>query len=103
MRPERFAFAELEPDIVELVLQRVLSMAPDFSEALARQIEREIKAEHGGKRVFVPKGSKRLTHEEREALFKDGLTSMSTEEITKKHKISRATMYRAMKQGGRFG
>ena len=102
MTPDRFAFAELEPDIVELVLRRVIAMAPGFSEALASQIEREVKAEHGGKRMFVPKGSKRLTFEQREALFKDGLTNMSTEELTKKHKISRATMYHAMKQGGRF-
>lgn len=103
MTPDRFTFTDLEPDIVELVLQKVIAMAPGFSAALARQIEMEVKAEHGGKRVFVPKGAKRLTPEQREALFKDGLTSMSTEEITQKHKISRSTMYRAMKQGGRFG
>lgn len=100
---ESFGFQDLEPDIVALVLQRVIAMAPGFSEALAKQIEHEVKELHGGKRVFVPKGSKRMTPDERQALFVDGLTDMSTEDLTKKHKISRATLYRAMKQGGRFG
>ena len=100
---DKFDFSALEPDIVALVLQKVIAMSPGFSEALARQIEQSVKEEHGGKRMFIPKGGKRLTPEQREAVFQDGLTSMSTEEITQKHKISRATMYRTMKQGGRFG
>ena len=94
---------DIEPDIVELVLRRVIATTPNFSEAAAKEIEREIKDQFGGRRFFLPKGAKRLTHEEREALFKDGLTNMTTAEITEKHKISRSTMYRAMKQGGRFG
>ena len=94
---------DLEPDIVALVLQKVIALSPGFSQALAQQIEREVKDEHGGQRLFVPKGAKRLTPEQRQAVFQDGLTPMSTEEITSKHKISRPTMYRIMKQGGRFG
>lgn len=103
MKLDSFKFEDLEPDIVAVVLQRVIALAPGFSQALARQIEQEVKEQHGGKRIFVPKGAKRLTIEQRKAVFKDGLTSMSTEEITEKHKISRSTMYRTMKQGGRFG
>ena len=103
MTRDPFRFQDLEPDIVALVLQRVLAMAPGFSEALARQIEQEVKEQHGGKRMFVPKGSKRKTPEERQAIVADGLTDMSTEDLIKKHKISVSTLYRAMKQGGRFG
>ena len=103
MTPERYKFEDLEPDIVNLVLQRVIAMAPGFTHALALQIEHEIKEEHGGKRVFVPKGAKRMSLEQREAVFKDGLSNMSAGELIKKHKISRSTMYRTMKQGGRFG
>jgi DNA-directed RNA polymerase specialized sigma24 family protein len=52
----------------------------------------------------VPKGAKRLTPEQRQAVFQDGLTSMDNDEIGKKHNISRRTIYRVMKEGGgRFG
>ena len=101
---EKFDFSALEPDIVALVLQKVIAMSPGFSEALARQIEQEIKELHGGQRLFVPKGAKRLTPEQRQAVFQDGLTSMDNDEIGKKHNISRRTIYRVMKDGGgRFG
>lgn len=92
-----------EPDIVLLVLQRVRAVTPALSEEAAQKIEQQVRAEYGGRRLFVPKGAKRLTPEQREAVFKDGLSNMPTSEITTKHKISRATLYREMKKGGRFG
>lgn len=103
MTHEKIDGEELELDIVAYVLQRVIAMAPGFSQALARQIEQLVKDEHGGRRLYVPKGAKRMTAEQRQAVFKDGLTTMSTDEITKKHKISIRTLERTMKQGGRFG
>lgn len=100
---DNFNFEDLEPDIVALVLQKCVAMAPGFSEALARQIEQQIKDLHGGRRVYVPKGSKRKTPEQLQALYADGLTAMPTEDLLEKHEISRSTMYRTMKKGGRFG
>jgi Mor family transcriptional regulator len=100
MMRDKFDFSALEPDIVALVLQKVIAMSPGFSEALARQIEQEVKEEHGGQRLFVPKGAKRLTPEQRAAVFQDGLTDMDNDAISKKHKVSRATIYRVMKSGG---
>ena len=44
----------------------------------------------------------RLTAEQRQAVFADGKSNMPTPEIITKHKISRATLYREMKKGGRF-
>lgn len=92
-----------DPDVVAYTLQMVLAMAPGFSAALAKQIEERVKGEFGGRRLFLPKGSKRLTPEQRQAVFKDGMTNAPTSEITQKHDIARATFYRIMKQGGRFG
>lgn len=92
-----------DPDVVAYTLQMVIAMAPGFSAALARQIEERVKGEFGGRRLFLPKGAKRLTPEQRQAVFQDGLTAMPTGEITEKHQIHRATFYRLMKQGGRFG
>lgn len=103
MMRDTFNFHDLEPDIVAVILQRVIQMAPGFSLTLAKQIEAQVKAEFGGKRVYVPKGTKHMTPEQRQQLFQDGLTSMSNEEILAKHKISYATLKRQMKRGGRFG
>jgi Mor family transcriptional regulator len=104
MMRDKFDLSVLEPDIVALVLKMVIEMAPGFSEAIARQIEQEVKEKHGGQRLFIPKGTKRLTAEQREAVFKDGLSNMDNDEIIKKHNISRRTIYRVMKEGGgRFG
>lgn len=101
---DNFDFSAVEPDIVAYVLQKVIAMAPGFSRALAAQIEQEVKETHGGQRLFVPKGAKRMTPEQRRAVFADGLSSMENAEITEKHQISRRTLYRVMKDGGgRFG
>lgn len=95
---------EPEPDIVTIMLQQVIALAPGFSAAIAKQIEERLRADYGGMRVRIPKRGKYLTEEQRAALFSDGLTTMSTEAITQKHKISKATLYRQMKKGsGRFG
>lgn len=95
---------EPEPDIVTIMLQQVIALAPNFSAALAKQIEEKLRNDYGGMRVRIPKRAKYLTPEQRTALYNDGLTSMSTEAITQKHKISKATLYRQMKKGaGRFG
>ena len=98
-----FPNQDQDPDVVAYTLPCVIAMAPGFSAALAKQIEEQVKAEFGGRRFFVPKGAKRLTPEQRQAVFTDGLTKMPTDEIVKKHQIHKATFYRLMKQGGRFG
>lgn len=104
MTQDKFDLSNLEPDIVTLILQKVIAMSPGFSAALARQIEAEIKEQHGGQRLFVPKGAKRKTPEQLKAAYKDGLTSMSNADIMAKHNIAKRSLYRLMKQGGgRFG
>ena len=70
---------------------------------LAQQVELQVRAEYGGRRLFVNKRAKYMNPRQRHAAFKDGLSNMSTTEITTKHKISRATVYRLMKSGGIFG
>lgn len=92
-----------EPDIVTVILQRVAEVMPGMSDDLVHQVEDEVRREYGGQRWFVPKRRKHLTHEQRNKVFKDGLSSMPTEEVIKKHKISKRTLYRLMKTGGRFG
>lgn len=85
---------------MDYILTQVLALAPGFSRALAEQVEAQVRARFGGERVFVPKKSRRLTPQEREAVYRDGLSELPTDEILQKHRISRATLYRAMKGGG---
>lgn len=84
------------------MLQCVIAAVPEFNVKLAAQIEQELRTKYGGLRVRIPKRGKYLTLDQRQAVFKDGLTAMPTLDITTKHRISRATLYREMKKGGRF-
>jgi len=89
-----------DPDVVAYTLQVALTLVPGLSADLAKQIEDNVKTKYGGRRFYIPKGAKRPTPEQRAAMFKDGLTSMATADIQKKHQVSRATVYRLMKEGG---
>jgi hypothetical protein len=102
MNPETPQCPETKPDLVTLLLQHVMAMAPGFSEAMARQIEADFRAQHAGERLVVLKRGPYLTPEQRRAVFADGKSAMSTAEIIAKHKISRSTLERQMKRGGRF-
>lgn len=89
-----------EPDIVLEVLQRVRFTFPALTEALAQQIEAHIKAEFGGRRVRILKRKKHPSAEQREAIVRDALNpTASDQEITQRHGIHRATMYRMLKRG----
>ncbi len=92
-----------EPDIVLLVLQRVRAKTPALSAEQALVIEQELRAEFGGLRVRIPKRGKYPTEAQRQAMYIDGVSNMPTPEIVQKHNTSRATLYRLMKKGGRFG
>lgn len=84
-----------DPDIVEVILRACLGAGLDA--AAARAVEEKIRAQYGGLRVRIPKRKKHATSEARDQVYSDGLTTMTTGEITQKHGISRATLYRVMK------
>ena len=83
------------------VLQRVRALVPaHFGDDLARQVEIEVRAQYGGLRVRIPKRKKHLSHEERQAVYRQGLADAPELEITDQSGIHRATLYRLMKRGG---
>lgn len=86
-----------EPDIVEVILRACRASGLDADAAFL--IESRIRSEYGGLRVRIPKRKKHPTREEREMVLADGMTNMSTAEVTAKHGVSRATLYRLMKRG----
>ena len=92
-----------EPDLVAYTLRLVAAEVPGLSAHVVAKIEKRVKAEFGGRRHYLPKGAKRLAAAERVAVFEDGLRNLPDQAITEKHQISRATLYRVMKNsGGRF-
>jgi hypothetical protein len=91
--------AEREPDIVLVVLQRARAANPALTEAQAQQVEADIRAEFGGLRVRIPKRKKHPSAEERKAIFNEAMSSATDEEITERHGIHRATLYRMIKRG----
>lgn len=87
-----------DPDIVEVIILACKERGLDA--AAAQEIEAQIRLLYGGLRVRIPKRKKNLTERERNLIIADGVSSMSTSEITAKHSISRASLYRLMKKGG---
>ena len=82
---------------LDLFLEQVMQLAPNTSRQILEIAKRNAivavkNSGHTSRRL-----GRHLTPEQKQAVYKDGLTSMSNTEIVKKHKISRATLYRAMK------
>ena len=85
-----------------------MQLCPGISEATARHGEAIVRAELVGLRSPIAKtpwhpdrtaGRKSVPRETSAALYSDALTSMSTDELVRKHGLSRATIYRLMKRG----
>lgn len=95
-------YEEPEPDILAELLLRVAAMLPGFPPEVLARVEEALRTDYGGLKVRIPKRRKWLTPEQRDALYKDGLSAMSSKEIVTKHKISLRTLERQMKKGGRF-
>ena len=91
---------DAEPDVLAMFMRELLALAPGFSAAVLELARQNVVDQVGGQRVRIPKRGKFLTPEQRQAVYADGLTDMPTQDITAKHKISRATLYREMKRGG---
>ncbi|KRB73453.1 hypothetical protein [Noviherbaspirillum sp. Root189] len=89
---------DCEADIVEIIIK--LAQAEGLTDAAALQIEQAVRTQYGGLRVRIPKKKKHLTPEQRQQVYRDGLSNKATTEITSKHGIDRATLYRIMKRGG---
>lgn len=85
-------------DIVLAILGRIMDLAPGINTSIAEQVEAEIRQRFGGARVFVPKRNGRLKAQERDALRRDGMSDMSTDDVLAKHRVSRATLYRELKR-----
>lgn len=89
-----------EPDLLLVVIQRVRAMVPQLTDAQAQQVEADTRAELGGLRVRIPKRGKHPTAEKRKVIFQEAMGTATDAEITERHGIHRATLYRMLKRGG---
>ena len=89
-----------EPDLLLVVIQRVRAMVPQLTDAQSQQIEAEARAELGGLRVRIPKRRKHMSEEQRHAIAREAIDATDTDaQITERHGIGRATLYRYLKRG----
>jgi hypothetical protein len=82
---------------------------PSFTVEAARIVEVEVRAEWGGQRVEIPKkyhairgpGRSVIPPATAQAVIRDVLAEpkTSTEELTRRHGVSRASLYRLLKRG----
>lgn len=92
-----------EPDIVLVILRRVVAANPGIDPQTIVAIEAEIRAQYGGRRYFLPKRKKHPTPAQRRAIVRDGLSSLATSEIEQRHGVDRSTIYRALKGWAKRG
>jgi len=89
----------MDKDIVRLILDKVLEVAArmdgGFSEAMALEIERQIKHEYGGDEVYIPKPLDERKQKALEEARKTGRPAVSAS----RHGISRSAMYRLLSKG----
>ena len=76
-----------DADILRVVLERVSVLLPEAARPGLVALEVELRAQYGGLRVRIPKRKKHLTAAQRDA------------ELTDKHGVHRATLYRTVKRG----
>lgn len=95
-----------DADIVIAMIREVLELGVGITTDQAAAIERRLKERYGDRRIRVKKklqlseariNGVGLPDSVRAQVYRDGLTNMSNEEITRKHGVSRATIYRWMK------
>lgn len=90
-----------EADFVREMLELVRKRQPAMTERDVLEVEAEIRKLWGGQRPYIAKDMRRQ-HHVRAAVVADGLTSAATEELERKHGVSRSTIYRWLKKADRI-
>jgi DNA invertase Pin-like site-specific DNA recombinase len=92
-------------DIVAWLKEWLLANEDSITEELALRMEAAVRREWGGQEVRVwktPEGRAgrppRVPYDAARA-YSDGISIQPTEEVTERHGISRATLYRLVKRG----
>jgi Mor family transcriptional regulator len=80
-------------DIIKRFIELLAEAQPSFSESIAEGIEHQLRHEYAGERVYIPKRDIQSR-----ALIAVRFTGNNTEELARKMRVSRRTVYRAVKK-----
>lgn len=97
----------MSQDVIRWVIDWMVEHQPAITEDLALRCERAARAEWGGQEVgYIRKtcasdrraGRRPLTPELAHQVYAAGLSAAPTEDVTREHGVSRATLYRLLKR-----
>ena len=91
----------MKVDAVRDLIQRLLAAAHRegaFTESVALEIERQWRMEYRGTEISISYKPTADRHAQREQPVRDYLDGAPIDQITRKHGISRATLYRYLKK-----
>jgi hypothetical protein len=90
-----------EPDLLLVVIAHVRQAAPQVTDEQAQAIEASAREALGGLRVRIAKRRKHPTPAQRSAIAAEATTNPTATdaELTQRHGVSRATLYRYIKRG----
>lgn len=83
----------MKADIICRFIELLNDVQPTFSEALAVSIERQLREEYRGERVYIAKHTDNL-HE----LIRRRFSGNNVDKLARELKISRRTVYRAVQK-----
>ncbi len=85
-------------DIVVDILRMVIQMAPTFSQALAAQVEHQIKERWGGDRPYIPKPRLRMAQSQRnDAIRRDYLAGERIGLLERRYGLKKTRIWEILK------
>lgn len=91
-------FADDGEDIVVDILRMVIAMAPTFSQALAGQVERQVKEKWGGDRPYIPRPRSAATYSARnDAIRRDYIAGERIGLLERRYGLKKTRLWEIIK------
>ena len=90
--PTPAAYEPSATDIISDLLSQVQAMAPEFSVALAAQIERDAREKWGGDRIYVQRNGGTLSHRNA-AIRREHQAGERIALLSRRHRLSAARLW----------
>ena len=91
------AFKPNENDIIDDILRRVIAMAPNFSAALAAQVDREARKQWGGDRPYISVRSGAGTSSRNAAIKRDYRAGEHIPLLERRYGLSKSRLWEIIK------
>ena len=84
-------------DIVRYILARIMAAAPSLSEDLALEIERQIRRDWGGDRVYIARSPNGDFSARNQAILRDWRAGERVSLIARRYGVSRRLVYKIVR------